>query len=205
MEGASPNLEKLYEQKYSKKMSKSLLMLLGLYKPRDRQLVGIMNKAVIPIQLVQAKNWYQHRIKNAKSERFRVIMKRIYIDMISPLVDAFMPYPVPIETLLKDYATDQGEIEVVGTPKLPKRKKKKGKEDDEKKEEDFFEEWASGEDYDVIDEDLMEQEKQVGLDKLEEELRDEAGESFKGPFEEGGSDEESPFISFRGLTDKDED
>lgn len=176
-------------------------MLLGLYKPRDRQLVGIMNKAVIPIQLVQAKNWYQHRIKNAKSERFRAIMKRIYIDMISPLVDAFMPYPVPIETLLKDYATDQGEIEVVGTPKLPKRKKKSDKDDDE----DFFEEYAKGEDYDVIDEDLMEEEKQASLDKLEEELHDAAGESFEGPF--GGDDEdeaESPFITFRSSIDEDE-
>jgi len=216
MEGAAPNLEKMYEQKYSKKMSKSLLMLLGLYKRRDRQLVGLMNKAVIPIQLVQAKNWYQHRIKNAKSPRFGAVMKGIYMSMISPLVDAFMPYPVPIDTLLKDYATDQGEIEVVGTPRLPKKKKGKKPKNDEEEEEDFFEKWAGGDNADEeiedgeveeIDLDMMEKEKQLDLDKLEEDLLEEAGRSFKGPFEEteDGEGEESPFLSLRRADDQEEE
>jgi len=200
MEGAGPNLEKLYEQKYSKKMTKSLLMLLGLYKRRDRQLVGLMNKAIIPIQLVQAKNWYQHRINNAKSERFGAIMKSIYNSMISPLVDAFMPYPVPIDTLLKDYATGQGEIEVVGTPKLPKKSKKKGDDD----EEDFWSKYASDDDDDdVIDEEEMERQKQAELDRImEENLRGKAGEAFEGP---AGDKEASPFISFRGNTDEEDE
>ena len=209
MEGASPNLEKLYEQKYNKKMSKSLLMLLGLYKPRDRQLVGLMNKAVIPIQLVQAKNWYQHRIKNAKSDRFRAIMKSIYVSMISPLVDAFMPYPVPIDTLMKDYATDQGEIEVVGTPKLPKKLKKKKESDEEIEnfwdqyaDEDFEEEAEEEFEGAAIDEEERERQKLADIAKLEENLRGDAGESFEGPFEEKSG--KSPFLSFRRASDEDD-
>jgi predicted metal-dependent peptidase len=166
-----------------------------------------MNKAVIPIQLVQAKNWYQHRIKNARSERFRAIMKSIYVSMISPLVDAFMPYPVPIDTLLKDYATEQGEIEVVGTPSMPKRpKKKKGMNDEE--EESFWSQWADEDfeddaDVDVIDEEEMERQKLSDLAKLEAELREDASGSFEGPF--GDRKDKSPFVSFRRDSDENDE
>lgn len=169
MEGNAPNLEKLYEQKVSKKLSYSMQALLGLYKPRDRQLVGLMNKAVIPPLLVQSKNWYQRMIRNARSPRFKKVMTSIYKDMISPLVDMFTPYPVPIDTLLKENATEQGEIDVFGAPAMPKKSKEK------------------------YDEDFGQAEKDKEIDRLEEDLRRKARDSFTGPNEES---DESQFLPF---------
>jgi hypothetical protein len=168
VEGAAPNLEKLYEQKITKKLSYSMQALLGLHKDRDRQLVGLMNKAVIPPLLVQAKNWYQYMIKTARSPRFGLVLSGIYDDMISPLVDLFTPYPIPIETLLKDQATDQGEINVFGVPE------KRGR--------------RSSEEYD-------EDERDYDLDRLEENMRGKLEGAFTGP-EDSDEDKESPFLSF---------
>jgi hypothetical protein len=178
MEGGAPNLEKLYEQKISKKLSYSMQALLGLYKPRDRQLVGLMNKAVIPPLLVQSKNWYQRMIRNAKDPngRFKKVMLSIYRDMISPLVDMFTPYPVPIDTLLKESATDQGEINVFGLPEASKRRKRDEDEDYEDKESD------------------------AELAKLELEMKERVKTAFKGPddleddlFSSLGEEEENEF------------
>jgi hypothetical protein len=171
MEGVAPNLEKLYEQKALKKLSYSLQGLLGLYKPRDRQLIGMMNKAVIPLPLVQAKNWYQHMIKKGRSKRFVKVCKDIYRDLLSPLVDMFTPYPIPIETILKDEATDQGEINVFGLPKMGKRSK----------DEDGF----------------AEDEKNLEIKKMKEELQREARGNFEGPED----DDESPFLSYKHSED----
>lgn len=157
MEGVAPNLEKIYEQKALRKLSYSLQGLLGLYKPRDRQLVGMMNKAVIPLPLVQAKNWYQHMIRKARSPRFKKVCKDIYRDLLSPLVDMFTPYPIPIETILKDEATDQGELNVFGLPKMAKRDK---------------------------DDELMGDEKEMAIEKIKKELQQEARISFEGPEED---------------------
>ena len=177
MEGGAPNLEKLYEQKVSKKLSYSMQALLGLYKPRDRQLVGLMNKAIIPPLLVQSKNWYQRMIRNARSPRFKKVMLSIYKDMISPLVDMFTPYPVPIDTLLKDHATDQGELNVFGVPSMPKRAR------------------------DEYDEDFVKAEKDHDLDMLEKELRTSAREAFTGPEDEA---DENPFLGFSGEDEEDD-
>lgn len=179
MEGGAPNLEKLYEQKVSKKLSYSMQALLGLYKPRDRQLVGLMNKAIIPPLLVQSKNWYQRMIRNAKVKggRFEKVMTSIYKDMISPLVDMFTPYPVPIDTLLKDHATDQGELNVFGVPSMGKRRRKDDDDDDFDKVEDNFD-----------------------LAEMEARLRDEARESFAGP-----NDDESEDSAFASFGDEEDD
>lgn len=188
MEGAAPNLEKMYEKKISEKLSYSMQALLGLYKPRDRQLVGLLNKAVIPPALVQAKNWYQYRIQNARSERFKAVLLDVYKKMISPLVDMFTPYPVPIDTLLKDKATSQGELNVFGIPSMPKKKKSKVDEDDDV-------------DVEPIDEDRMQAEKDLEIAKMEEVLREAARESFTGPDDDAES--ESPFLTFRNLESDD--
>jgi len=187
MEGAAPNLEKLYEQKIVKKLSYSVQALLGLYKMRDRQLVGLLNKAVIPPQLVLAKNWYQLRIKNAKSKRFKDVLTYIYKTMLSPLVDMFMPYPVPIDTLLKDKATSHGEIDVIGVPKKSLEEIEHELEEVEKKP------------VGVIDEERMQEEKAKELAKLEAKLYGETDNAFEGP----DSGKPGPFISF-GRIDDDE-
>lgn len=169
MEGVAPNLEKMYEQKALKRLSYSLQGLLGLYKPRDRQLVGMMNKAVIPLPLVQAKNWYQHMIRKARSPRFKKVCKEIYRDLLSPLVDMFTPYPVPVDVIMKEEATDQGEINVFGLPKMAKRSK----------EDDGFEE----------------DEKLLAIEKMRTKLQQDARTNFEGPEE----DIESPFLSMKGA------
>lgn len=175
MEGVAPNLEKMYEQKALKRLSYSLQGLLGLYKPRDRQLVGMMNKAVIPLPLVQAKNWYQHMIRKGRSPRFVAVCKDIYRDLLSPLVDMFTPYPVPIDTILKEEATDQGELNVFGLPKMAKK---------DKEEDHGFEE----------------EEKAIAIEKMRKELQQKARTNFEGPEDE----DLSPFLSMR-RDEEDED
>ncbi len=165
MEGA-PNLEKLYEQKITNKLSYSIQALLGLHKDRDRQLVGLMSKAVIPPLLVLAKDWYQHQIKRARSKRYIDVLTGIYEDMISPLVDLFSPVPIPIETMLKDRATEHGEINVFGL--------------------------TSGQKYtDDWDEEEVQKEKDMELDRLEAKMRGKLGRAYQGPRD--GEDEDEFF------------
>ena len=74
---------------------------------------------------------------------------------------------------------------------------------DEEEEASFWEEWADDDEPDVIDEDEMERQKLADLAKLEEELREDAGDSFEGPF--GEKSTKSPFLSFRRDTDEEDE
>lgn len=189
----SPNLEKMVEQKALRKFSNSMLMLLGLHKLRDRQLVGLMNQAVIPIQLVNCKNFYQHMIKTAKSPHFGKIMNDVYNNIVSPLVDMFTPYPIPVDHLLKESATQQGEIEVIGLPSGDRTKTLEDFENAEDIVEEDKKTRSKKEEKDAI------ARRNKDIDALEAKLREQTKDSFSGPADSEAAD--SPFISFRRPKD----